>query len=47
MDNQRAQFILQSFRSDGADAHDSDFVVALSLATEDRELGEWLARERG
>ena len=47
MDNQRAQFILQSFRSDGADAHDPDFVVALPLAPEDRELGEWLARERG
>ena len=47
MDNQRAQFILQSFRPDGADAHDPDFAIALSLATENRELGEWLARERG
>ena len=46
MDNQRAQFILQSFRPDGADAHDPDFAEALALATEDRELGEWLARER-
>ena len=46
MDKKRAQFILQSFRPDGADAKDPDFAEALSLATEDRELGEWLARER-
>lgn len=46
MDNQRAQFILQSFRPDGGDAHDPDFAEALAFATEDRELGEWLARER-
>jgi len=46
MDKQRAQFILQSFRPDGADAQDPDFAEALALATEDRELGEWLAHER-
>ncbi len=46
MDNQRAKFILQSFRPDGADAGDADFAEALSLATQDRELGEWLAVER-
>jgi len=46
MDRKRAQFILQSFRPDGADASDQDFAEALQLAAEDRELGEWLARER-
>lgn len=34
------------FRPDGADAGDPDFAEALRLAAEDRELGEWLARER-
>jgi hypothetical protein len=46
MDKQRAKFILQSFRPDGADAHDPDFAEALGLAAEDRELGAWLAKER-
>lgn len=46
MDKKQARFILQSFRPDGADAQDPDFAEALTLATEDRELGEWLARER-
>ncbi|MGJ8697443.1 MAG: hypothetical protein ACSHYF_14090 [Verrucomicrobiaceae bacterium] len=46
MDNERAKFILQSFRPDGADAHDPDFAEALALAAEDRELGEWLTKER-
>lgn len=46
MDKQQAQFILHSFRPDGADASDLDFAEALQLAAEDRELGEWLADER-
>jgi hypothetical protein len=46
MDKQRAKFILQSFRPDGADAHDPDFAEALGFAAEDRELGAWLAKER-
>lgn len=46
MDKEQAQFILHSFRPDGADAADSDFAEALQLAAEDRELGEWLADER-
>lgn len=46
MDKQKAKFILQSFRPDGADAVDADFAEALLLAAEDRELGDWLARER-
>jgi len=46
MDKERAQFILHSFRPDGADAADQDFAEALQLAAEDRELGEWLADER-
>jgi hypothetical protein len=46
MDKEQARFILRSFRPDGADATDPDFAAALHLAAEDRELGEWLARER-
>ena len=46
MDKEQAKFILQSFRPDGADADDPQFAEALSLAVEDRELGEWLAQER-
>jgi len=46
MDRERAKFILQSFRPDGADAKEPAFQEALELATEDRELGEWLAAER-
>lgn len=46
MDKEQAKFILQSFRPDGADAKDPDFAEALELATEDRELGEWLTQER-
>ena len=43
---QQAKFILSSFRPNGQDAKDPDFAEALALAAEDRELGEWLARER-
>ena len=46
MDKDKAKFVLQSFRPDGADTQDVDFAEALQLATEDRELGEWLVRER-
>jgi hypothetical protein len=46
MDKEQARFVLRSFRPDGADASDVDFEDALKLATEDRELGEWLADER-
>jgi hypothetical protein len=46
MDKEQAHFILRSFRPDGADASDPDFTEALKFAIEDRELGEWLARER-
>ena len=46
MDKEQARFILQSFRPDGADAKDPDFAAALLAATEDRELGDWLAAER-
>ncbi|BCU76690.1 hypothetical protein [Luteolibacter sp. LG18] len=47
MDKEHARFVLRSFRPDGADAGDPDFAGALRLAAEDRELGEWLAAERG
>ncbi len=46
MDKERAKFILQSFRPDGADAKDPAFTEALALAAENRELGDWLAAER-
>ena len=46
MDKERAKFILQSFRPDGADADEPAFAEALGLAAKDRELGEWLADER-
>lgn len=46
MDKERARFVLRSFRPDGADTQDVDFAEALHLATSDRELGEWLMRER-
>lgn len=37
---------MRSFRPDGADSDDADFTEALKFATSDRELGEWLMRER-
>lgn len=46
MDKEEARFILRCFRPDGADAENPDFAGALALAAKDRELGEWLARER-
>ncbi len=46
MDKERARFVLGCFRPDGADASNPDFATALRLAAGNRELGEWLARER-
>lgn len=46
MDREKARFVLKSFRPDGADGADPQFAEALALAAADRELGEWLARER-
>ncbi|MCW1922260.1 hypothetical protein OKA05_06825 [Luteolibacter arcticus] len=46
MDKEEARFILRCFRPDGADAENPDFADALAWAAKDRELGEWLARER-
>ncbi|HEY8961152.1 MAG TPA: hypothetical protein VIM57_03040 [Luteolibacter sp.] len=46
MDKEHARFVLRCFRPDGADAGEIDFTTALELAAADRELGEWLARER-
>ncbi len=46
MDKEEARFILRCFRPDGADAENPDFAQALGWAAKDRELGEWLARER-
>lgn len=46
MDKDKAKFLLQCFRPDGADADAPEFAEALKLAVEDRELGDWLAHER-
>jgi len=46
MDKERAKFVLRSYRPDGADSTDVDFAEALQLAACDRDLGEWLMRER-
>ena len=46
MDKEEARFVLRCFRPDGGDAGDNDFAEALQWAASDRELGEWLARER-
>lgn len=46
MDRDKAKFILQSYRPDGADASNPDFREALHLAAEDRGLSLWLAEER-
>jgi len=46
MDKEEARFVLRCFRPDGADAENPDFAEALAWAAKDRELGEWLARER-
>ncbi len=46
MTTDQAKFILQSFRPDGSDSSDPSFAEALAVASANRELGEWLARER-
>jgi hypothetical protein len=46
MDKEKARFILRCFRPDGSDAADPEFAEALLLAASDRELGDWLAKER-
>ncbi len=46
MDKEEARFILRCFRPDGSDAADPEFAEALQFAAADRELGEWLAKER-
>lgn len=46
MDKEKAKFLLQSFRPDGADSSDPEFSEALALAAADRDLGDWLAKER-
>ena len=46
MEIEQAKFILSSFRPEGNDAQDPDFAEALALAAENRELGEWLSKER-
>lgn len=46
MDKEQARFILSSYRPDGNEIQDQDFTEALALAATNRELGEWLARER-
>lgn len=46
MDKEQARSLLRCFRPGGADAQNPDFAEALRMATEDRKLGEWLARER-
>lgn len=46
MNTQEAQFILSSYRHNGEDALDGRFTEALTLAAQDRKLGEWLAKER-
>ncbi|MGB6222546.1 hypothetical protein [Haloferula sp.] len=46
MDKEEARFILRCFRPGGSDAADPEFAEALQLAAADRDLGEWLAKER-
>ncbi|MGA0845728.1 MAG: hypothetical protein ACO3RV_04240 [Luteolibacter sp.] len=46
MDKEQAKFILRSLRPNGADLDHEDFAAALSVAMQDRELGEWLLNER-
>ncbi len=46
MTNEEAKFILQSYRHNGADAHDPAFAEALEHARRDPELSNWLAEQR-
>ena len=46
MDNQKAKFILQSWRPGGADAGDPHFHEALAQTGRAPDLAEWFAREQ-
>ncbi len=46
MNNDKAKFILRSYRASGADARDPLFAEALDQASRDPELENWLAEER-
>jgi hypothetical protein len=46
MNREEAQFILQAYRANGADAHDPQFEEALALVRNDPELARWFAREQ-
>ncbi|MFC7336535.1 hypothetical protein ACFQY0_05040 [Haloferula chungangensis] len=46
MDKEEARFILRCFRPDGSDAAEPEFAEALQFAAADRDLGDWLAKER-
>ena len=46
MNNAEAKFILQGYRSNGADAADQTFCAAVEQAAKDPALGEWFARQQ-
>lgn len=46
MDKEQAKFILGSYRPGSDAVNDEDFAEALTIAADNRELGEWLAKER-
>jgi len=46
MDKEQAKFILGSYRPGSDAVNNGNFAEALTLATDNRELGEWLANER-
>ena len=46
MNREEAQFILQSYRPNSADAHDPQFKEALSLVRQDPELALWFTAEQ-
>ncbi len=46
MNEEKAKLILASFRPSGSDLNDSAFAEALTLAAEEKSLGQWLAQER-
>jgi hypothetical protein len=46
MNNAEAKFILQGYRSNGADADDATFHAALEQARQDPALGDWFAKQQ-
>jgi len=46
MDNTQAQLILSNYRPNGSDEGDPDFAEALELASQDKDLRQWLSEER-